>query len=163
MSKGKEKKIKYNVDWEDPVLHPKVSGWIKKVSTGSRDDCFYFRCKVCMGGKLALSNMGVRAVISHMTDKKGKICKHNKNMVSIEGSKKGFFTAAVPTAPVPAPVEGNAAPIPAAVEGNFTGSSIVDTGVTTGVQKKIRLDIRRGGDKLDIVGIRYCSIPSFLK
>ena len=93
-----------------------------------------------MGGKLALSNIGVRAVISHMTDKKGKICKHHKNMASIEGSKKGLFTAAVPTAPVPAPVEGNAAPIPAPVEGNSTDSSIVDTGVTTGVQKKIRLD-----------------------
>ena len=77
-----------------------------------------------MGGKLALSNMGVRAVISHMTDKKGKICKHNKNMASIEGSKKGLFTA----------------PVPAPVAGNPTGSSIVDTGVTTGVQKKIRLD-----------------------
>ena len=106
-------------------MHPNISGWIKKVSTGSRDDCFYFRCKVCMGGKLALSNMGVRSVISHMTDKTGKIFKHNKNMASIEGSKKGLFTAAVPTAPVPAPVEGNS-----------TGSSIVDTGV----QKKIRLD-----------------------
>ena len=111
MSKGKEKKTKYNIDWEGPVLHPNISGWIRKVSTGSRDDCFYFRCKVCMGGKLALSNMGVRAVISHMTDKKGKICKHNK----IEGSKKGLFTADVTTAPVPAPVEGNAAPIPAPV------------------------------------------------
>ena len=61
-------KTRYNPGWEDPRLHPQLSQWIQSVNTGSSDDVFYFQCKVCKGGKIFLSNMGIAAAKKHMTD-----------------------------------------------------------------------------------------------
>ena len=53
-----QKKARYNPDWENPDLFPKISKWIQPVKTGSHDDVYFYRCKVCGGRKLSLSNMG---------------------------------------------------------------------------------------------------------
>ena len=82
-------KTRYNPDWEDPRLHPQLSQWIQSVNTDSSDDVFYFQCKVCKGGKIFLSNMGIATAKKHMTDPKpDKKCKHNKRMEDLRSMKR---------------------------------------------------------------------------
>ena len=83
----KDKKTVYNPDWENPNLHPEIALWVKKDS-----DCHFFRCKYCQGSRFKLSNMGVRALLSHMEDKKGKDgktikSKDNRNKESLKNIK----------------------------------------------------------------------------
>ena len=52
---------------------------------------FYFQCKVCNGGKISLSSMGIGAPKKHMTDTKGKRCKHNIKMASLKSIIQDCF------------------------------------------------------------------------
>lgn len=91
-SRPKPGRTKYNSDWENPTLHPDIAPWIKAIDTGnSLEDMYYFQCKVCNSGKISLSNMGIGAVKKHMTDPKGKECKHNLKMKSLKGIRQDCF------------------------------------------------------------------------
>ena len=82
----------YNVDWENPALHPEIAAWIKSVNTGRpQEDVFYFQCKVCNSGKISLSNMGIDAPKKYMTDSKGKRCKRNIKVASFKSSRQDCF------------------------------------------------------------------------
>ena len=82
-------KARYNLQWEDPTLFPKIAPWIQKVSTGSADAVHFFSCKVCKTGKISLSNMGIGAVRSHMKDSSfEKLSKHSRNMKVLSSIKK---------------------------------------------------------------------------
>ena len=92
MSARSKGRTRYNVDWENPALHPEIAAWIKSVNTGRpQEDVFYFQCKVCNSGKISLSNMGIGAPKKHMTDSKGKRCKHNIKMASLKSIRQDCF------------------------------------------------------------------------
>ena len=61
-------KTRYNPDWEVPQLFPNLAEWILPVNNGCFGDINSLKCKVCKGGRLRLSNMGVGAPRKHMTD-----------------------------------------------------------------------------------------------
>ena len=54
-------KTRYNLDCEDPWLHPQWSPWVQSVNTDSSDNVFHFQCKVCKGGKVFLFNISIAA------------------------------------------------------------------------------------------------------
>ena len=88
-SKGR---TRYNVDWENPALQPKIAACIKSVNTRHpQEDVFYFQCKVCNSGKISLSNMSIGAPKKHMTDSKGKRCRHNIKMTSFKSIRQDCF------------------------------------------------------------------------
>ena len=85
-------KARYNLQWEDPTLFPKIAPWIQKVSTGSADDVHFFGGTVCKTGKTSLSYMGIGAVRSHMKDPSSeKLRKHSKNIKVLSSIKKDAF------------------------------------------------------------------------
>ena len=82
----------YNVDWENPALHPEIAAWIKSVNTRHpQEDVFYFQCKVYNSGKISLSNMDIVAPKKHITDSKGKRCKRNIKMTSLKSIRQDGF------------------------------------------------------------------------
>ena len=86
-------KARYNLQWEDPTLFPKVAPRIQKVSTVSADDVHFFSCEVCKRAKISLSNTGIGAVNSNMKDPSSeRLSKHNKNMKVLSSIKKDAFT-----------------------------------------------------------------------
>ena len=95
-----EKKSKqqtyYNIDWEDPDLHPDLSKWICK----GKDNTL-FSCKVCKGWNLMLGKSGICAPNHHMKPSKepGKKTKHGRRMddVSKTSSIDAILTSSTVT------------------------------------------------------------------
>ena len=77
------KQTYYNVEWEDPKIHPMLSEWI----TRGKDN-HHFCCKVCNNGSLKLGVMGVAAPMNHMKPSKdsNNKTKHERNLNVIKKS-----------------------------------------------------------------------------
>ena len=86
---GNDKQTYYRQCWEDPKEYPMFAPWISKGK-----DTKHFTCKVCRNGSLALSNMGIQALRSHMKPSKvGKPkTKHEKCMETWNKTRMISFT-----------------------------------------------------------------------
>ena len=74
------KNICYNVEWEDPKIHSKLSEYI-----ATEKDDHHFSCKVCNNGSLKLGTMGVWAPVNHIKPSKDNK-KKERNLVVVQKS-----------------------------------------------------------------------------
>ena len=72
------KNICYNVEWEDPKIHSKLSEYI-----ATEKDDHHFSCKVCNNGSLKLGTMGVWAPVNHIKPSKDNKKKKKKKKKEI--------------------------------------------------------------------------------